>query len=90
MTLLLFVDMDSIRKRVYGTLLSCSYYTLTEKGLPAVFGPQRLHPLVCDCLPNPESVSPQVSAAEKGLKCQSRCEGARERMCIAVPCKTTK
>lgn len=90
MTLFLFVDMDSVRKRVYGTLLSCLCYTLTVKGLPVAFGPQLLHSLVCDCLPNPETFSPQVSAAEKGLKCQSHCEEASEIMCIAVLCKTTK
>ena len=50
MTLLLFVEMDNIRKRVYETLLSCSCYTLTVKGLSGMFGPQLLHPLFCDCL----------------------------------------
>lgn len=53
MTLLLFVEINSIRERVYEILLPRSYYILTLKGLPGVFRPQLGNSLFSDYLPKP-------------------------------------
>lgn len=71
MTLLLFVEMNSIRKRVYETLLPCSCYTLTLKGLSVCLIPSSIIPYPVIALPNPETCSPQASAIEKGSNAQS-------------------